>query len=200
MKPLMSASIIQGIFGRGPRAKLLQWLYLQDGPQSYGARALARHAAIAYGSVDKAVQNLVEDQLLSRVDTEHGPEYRVPYDDVRLAHLFALFRQDSDIRQSLQKALKPFRSVPFACIFGSFASGTTRHGSDIDVLVIEASADDRFAVMTALSKVGTRFSREVSPQFYSADEFSEKLAQGDTIVLSILANPRIDVKGANLGR
>lgn len=43
--------------------------------------------------------------------------------------------------------------------------------------------------MTEFSKVGERVGREVSVQFYSAEEFGDKLKAEDPVALSILANP-----------
>ena len=68
---------------------------------------------------------LVADQLVVREETSRGPEYRAPFDDPRFKSLIMFFRQESVIVTALQRALKPFKSIEYACIFGSFASGTT---------------------------------------------------------------------------
>lgn len=188
--------MVEALFGTGPKARIVQWLYLRhDSSPAVSARALAREAAVPYGSVDKALRDLVANQLVVRDETPYGPHYRAPREDPRLAGLFTLLRQDSDITDTLKKALKPFKLVAHACVFGSFASGNTHKASDIDVLVLEDDGLDRFAVMSALGKVSARVNREVSPEFYGVSEFMGKLEQGDAIALSIAANPRIDLKG-----
>lgn len=192
----MRHSIVRALFGSGPKGRLMQWLYVRkDGSPAIAARALAREADIPYGSIDKALRELVADQLVIREETKYGPHYRAPREDPRLAGLFTLLRQDSDITEQLKKALKGFKRAPHACIFGSFASGTTHKASDIDVLVLEDGELDRFSVMTELSKVSERIGREVNPEFYSLSEFLGKLESGDPVALSIVANPRIDLKG-----
>lgn len=192
----MKKPIVEALFGTGPKARIVQWLYLRhDSSPAVSARSLAREAAVPYGSVDKALRDLVANQLVVRDETPYGPHYRAPREDPRLAGLFTLLRQDSDITDALKKALKPFKLAAHACVFGSFASGNTHKASDIDVLVLEDDGLDRFAVMSALGKVSARVKREVSPEFYSVPEFMGKLEQGDAIALSIAANPRIDLKG-----
>ncbi|PZO13456.1 MAG: hypothetical protein DCF26_16765 [Burkholderiales bacterium] len=192
----MKKPIVEALFGTGPKAKIVQWLYLRnDSSPAVAARALAREADVPYGSVDKALRELVAHQLVVREETPHGPHYRAPREDPRLAGLFTLLRQDSDITDQLKKALKPFKLASYACVFGSFASGNTHKASDIDVLVLEDGGLDRFAVMTALSKVSDRVSREVNPEFYIGSDFMDKLERGDAIALSVAANPRIDLKG-----
>ena len=193
----MSTPIVEALFGTGAKSKVMQQLYLRkEGSPSLAARALAREADVPMGSIAKTLAQLVEDQLVVREETPDGPRYRAPYEDPRLAGLFLLLRQDSDIVAQLKRALKPFKGIQYACVFGSFASGRTRAYSDVDVLVLESTDADRFAVMAALVKVGEKISREVSPQFYAVDEFLAKLDAGDAVARSILANPRIELKGA----
>jgi predicted nucleotidyltransferase len=139
---------------------------------------------------------LVEAQLVVREEMRRGPEYRAPFEDPRLKGLFLMLRQDSEIVAALKQALRKTKYVSYACIFGSFAAGTTHKGSDIDVLIIERAGLDRFEFQITLGKVADRFGRPVNPEFYSAEEFSRKLASLDPVVLSILENPRIELKGA----
>jgi predicted nucleotidyltransferase len=77
-----------------------------------------------------------------------------------------------------------------------YAAGTTHKDSDIDVLIIEQAGLDRFEFQLTLGRIAERFGRPMSPEFYSAEEFSRKLASLDPVVLSILDNPRIELKGA----
>lgn len=192
----VSKPVVQALLGKGARAKLVQYLYVElPAGKSIAARALARIAGVAYGSVHKTLGELVADQLVVREDSEHGPVYRAPLEDPRLRGLVLLLRQDSEIVAALTRAVRRFKGIQYAGIFGSFASGKTHRASDVDVLVLEREELDRFAIMTELGKVAERIGREVNPEFYGAAEFREKLEQGDPIALAILGNPRIDLKG-----
>ena len=192
----MTKPIVEALLGTGAKAKVMQWLYLQDsGDEPIAARALAREAGVPYGSINKTLHELVDRQLVVREETRYGPQYRAPHDDPRLHGLFLLIRQDSAIVKQLKRALNAVKGLSYACVFGSFAAGGARRGSDIDVLVLEGAALDRFAVMTALGKVSEKISREVSPQFYSVEEFLGKLADSDPLARDILANPLIELKG-----
>ena len=108
--------------------------------------------------------------------------------------MFLIIRQDSAIIQQLKRTLKSIKGLNYACVFGSFAAGQTRRDSDIDVLVIGDATLDRFTVMTVLGKVGDKISRDVDPQFYTAQEFQSKLADADPVARGILAHPRIELK------
>lgn len=193
----MSQPIIEALFGAGAKSKVVSHLYLSpSGAEPLAARALAREAGVAYGSIDKTLRELVHSQLVVREETARGPLYRAPFEDPRLAGLFQLIRQDSAIVAQLKRALRPLKGIAYAGVFGSFASGHTQRQSDIDVLVLEAPDIDRFSVMTALTKVAEKTQRKIEPEFYGIAEFGDKLDHLDPVAISILANPRLDLKGA----
>jgi hypothetical protein len=68
----------------------------------------------------------VDSQLAVREETRDGPQYRAPHEDPRLAGLFMLIRQDSELVGRLKRALRGHaKFVTYAGVFGSFASGKT---------------------------------------------------------------------------
>lgn len=191
----MSRPILEALFGAGAKSKVLQQLYSEKAEGTVAARALARLAGVPYGSIHKTLNELVNSQLVVRENSARGPQYRAPHEDTRLRGLFLLIRQDSAIVKQIQRVLKPIRGMRYACIFGSFATGRTHKGSDIDVLVLEGEGADRFAAMTALSKASGKLARPIDPQFYSVEEFLAKASEGEPVTCSILAGPRIALRG-----
>lgn len=190
-------TVAEAITGSRLKAKILNWLYVESTPDDrFTERQLARQIGIPPGSIHKALMTLVADQLVVREEVARGPEYRAPFEDPRFKSLISFFRQESEIVTALKRALKPFKSIEYACIFGSFASGTTHKDSDVDVLVLETSEDDRFQIISALSRVSDKIQREANPQFYPAEEFRSNASRGETVALSILSNPRIPLKGS----
>lgn len=190
-------TVAEAITGSRLKAKILSWLYVESAPDDrFTERQLARQLGIPSGSIHKVLMALVADQLVVREEASRGPEYRAPFDDPRFKSLISFFRQESQTVSALKRALKSFKAIEYACIFGSFASGTTHKDSDVDVLVLETSDDDRFQIIAALSRVSDKIQREANPQFYSVEEFRNNASQGETIALSILSNPRIPLKGS----
>lgn len=175
---------------------MIRWLYVIAEPsKGFSERALARHAGVAEGTVHRPLLALVAGQLLVKEETEEGPRYRAPHEDPRLKYLFLFLRQDSNIVAQIARAMKKLKSVQYACVFGSFATGTTNKGSDIDVLVLESTEEQRTEVLKAFSALSDSIGREVNPQIYSTEEFQANLAHGDSIALSLVSD-RIDLKGA----
>lgn len=192
----MASSLVEALFVNRPHAKIIEWLYVSaSSSESFAVRELARCAGVPSGSINRALKDLVDRQLVVREQTKYGPRYRAPFEDPRWKHLFLLVREDSTIVRALKRALRPFKSIEYACIFGSFAHDTTHKASDVDVLILETSDAERFGIMTALSQVSDKISRETNGQFYSLQEFRANVKDGDAVVLNIIGNPHITLKG-----
>lgn len=192
----MSNSVLTSLFGDGAQAIIMDYFYVRASDSTaVHAGAVAAATKVPAGSVHKTLAVLVAKQLLVQVQSSRGPAYRAPTGDPRLTHLFALLRQDSDIVRRLRLALKPIKGVSAACIFGSFARGTTHSSSDIDVLVIENDGADRFETLAAIGKVAEKVRRPVNPEFYSTEELRAKLADGDSFVMQVMSENRIGIKG-----
>jgi predicted nucleotidyltransferase len=193
----VSATQIEALVGSELRARLLRWFYVEAQPGVPAhEREIARRTGIAPGSVHHALKRLEEGQLIVREETPRGPQYRAPYEDVRLQPLFTLFRQQSVLVSALRAALAGAAQVVFACIFGSFAQGTAGVASDIDVLVLEQSREARQRVLSALGKVQESTTARIDITTMSVEKFRSMLGEGDAFAVSVVGGPRIVLKGA----
>lgn len=189
-------SVAESITGSRLKAKILNWLFVDATAETrVTERQLAKQLGIPAGSIHKVLLSLVEDQLIAREEGPRGPQYRAPLEDPRLKALIAFFRQESEIVTKLKRALKPFKTIDYACIFGSFARGTTHRESDVDVLVLENSDEERSQILLALSVVSDKIGREANAQFYSVEEFRNNAQSGERVASSILRSPCIPLKG-----
>ena len=192
----MSTSQIEALVGSELRARLLRWFYVEAQPgMSAYEREIARRTGISPGSVHHALKRLEEGQLIVREETPRGPQYRAPYEDVRLQPLFTLFRQQSVLVSALRNALVDVPQVAYACIFGSFAQGTAGAASDVDVLVLEESRDARQRILSALAKVQESTTAKIDITTMSVDKFRGMLSEGDAFAVSVVGSPRIVLKG-----
>ncbi len=192
----VSRKLIEALVGSELRARLLHWFYVEALPGvSTHEREIARRTGIAPGSVHHALKRLADGQLIVREETPRGPQYRAPHEDVRLQPLFCFFRQQSELVGALRGALEGVAHVAYACIFGSFAQGTTDARSDVDVLVLEKSRESRQRILSALGKVQESASARIDITTMSVDKFRGMLAEGDAFALSVVGSPRIALKG-----
>jgi len=193
----IASRFAQELFGGSIKEKILQRLYTQPDSSALASEAaLAREIGVVPGSMNKALRQLVAAGLIVKDKTSLGSGYRAPLEDPRLRLLIQFFRQDSLIVMALRRALKPFKTIEYAYVFGSFARGTTHKGSDVDVLVLETSDEERYHIKMALSVTSDKIGREANGQFYSVEEFRDKAKRGEVVPTSILTQPRIDLKGS----
>lgn len=193
----MKSSVTAALFVNAPQVKLIEFLYVEaKREEQFATRDLARRAGVAYGSVDRAMKDLVARGLVTRLETQDGPRFRAPFEDARLRHLFLLLRQGSGIVSALQRALRGLKTVRYACVFGSFARGEDGAQSDIDVLILRDRQEGQLDVYSALQRVADRFGREVNPHLLDTQEFLKDIDSGEAVAKSILANARIDLLGA----
>jgi len=195
----MSTRQIQALVGSELRARLLHWFYVEADPaQAIHEREIARRTGIAPGSVHHALKRLEEGELIVRENSSRGPQYRAPYEDARLQPLFALMRQESEVVTQLRAALAPVPQVAYACIFGSFAQGTSGVASDVDVLVLEESRDVRQEILAALGKAEEILKRHVDITTMSVEKFQTMLKELDAFALGVMGGNRIVLKGDTL--
>lgn len=192
----LKSSVTAALFVNSPQVKLIDFLYVEaKRNEQFATRELARRAAVAYGSVDRAMKDLVARGLVTRLETQEGPRFRAPFEDARLRHLFLLLRQGSGIVSALQRALRVVKSVRYACVFGSFARGEDGGHSDIDVLVLRDQEEGQLEIYSALQRVADRFGREVNPHLLGTQEFLGDVETGEAVAKSILAHARIELLG-----
>jgi predicted nucleotidyltransferase len=93
----------------------------------------------------------------------------------------------------LAEALK-VADIQCAFVFGSVAAGAEDAGSDVDLMVIGEVGLRKVSGM--LAGIGNRLGREINPHVMNSAEFSRRVSQKDHFVTSLLATPRIFVKGS----
>ncbi len=177
----------------GYRRRLLGLLLLNPDEGLHG-REIARRIGLPAGSVARELNRLVETGLLKREkrgnQSIYSADRRCPVFD----EIAAILRKTSGAGDVLSQALEPLsEQIDVACIFGSFARGTQRPGSDIDVLVVGAA--DLGDVLDALRTAQDELKREISPNVFTAREWRTKLKAGNDFVKDVLAKPKIFLIG-----
>ncbi len=81
-----------------------------------------------------------------------------------------------------------------AFVFGSIAAGNAHAGSDVDLMVI-GSLGLR-SVTKLLAGVASSLGREVNPHVIGIEEFRRRRDEKEHFISSVLASPKIFVKGA----
>ena len=180
------------LFGKARRTILA--LLFTHADQAFYLRQIVRVTGLGIGPVQREAKALTEAGVIKR--TARGKEVYFQAD--RLSPVFADLRnlivKTSGVGDVLRAALAPVSTgINAAFIYGSFARGTERRASDIDLMIV---GDVDFSqVVSAISSAQELLGREVNPTVYSTSEFRAKLAAGHRFVRSVMDGSKLFVIG-----
>jgi predicted nucleotidyltransferase len=180
------------LFGKTRRAVLA--LTYGRPEESFHLRRIARFAATGQGVLQRELQQLTAVGLLTRRVSGRQTYYQADRACPIFEELRSVVTKTAGLSDVLRDALVPLgERVTVAFVFGSFAQGTQRAGSDVDVLVV---GQVTFGELTeALAPVQERLSREVNPTVYPRREFQEKVRARQHFVTRVLASPKLFLVG-----
>jgi predicted nucleotidyltransferase len=148
-----------------------------------GAGATQRELAFLCGC-EIVLRSRRGNQVLYRVNPKH-PLY---------PELSGIVRKTWGAEVVLRNALAKIAPVvTYAAIFGSYARGEERPGSDLDLLVIGKAEFGE--VVEVLSSAQRSLGREVNPVVYDQGEFLRKLKAGNHFLRTVAKAPLIFLVG-----
>ncbi len=126
---------------------------------------------------------------------KHGREvvYRANTSCPILPELRSIMIKTVGLVDRVREALAALEGIRVAFIYGSFAEGTPRPDSDIDLFVVgEAGLRDLVPVLGPLEEA---LARQISPVVMGSEEFSGRLANRDHFVDAVWKGPKLMVRG-----
>ena len=98
------------------------------------------------------------------------------------------------VQGAIRDLLNGIPSIRRAFIYGSFAKNTEQAGSDIDLcFIIRKERFNENLLLAKLRQLEIRLGREINYTFFSAEEWASKQSAGDSFVLGLLKNKRIEL-------
>ena len=180
------------LFGKTRRAILS--LLFGHAEDSFYMRQIARAAGVGMGAVQRELKNLADAGIIMRIGRGRQVYYQANPDCPVFAELKGFVVKTAGVADVLRAALVPLADgISKAFIYGSFARGSEKRGSDIDVLVVGEVAFSE--VVSLLASAQKRLGREVNPTVYPPDEFTSKAKAGNHFIKSILKKPKIFLIG-----
>jgi predicted nucleotidyltransferase len=177
----------------GYRRRVLGLLLLAPDQALHG-REIARRTGLQSGTVLRELNRLVDAGLLKREKRGNQSLYGADRDCPIFEEVAGILRKTSGAADVIAGALGPLSDrIESAFIYGSFAKGTARAGSDIDVLIVGAA--ELGAVIDALYPVQAQVGREINPKVFSSREWNAKLKAKSAFATELQANPKIVLIG-----
>ena len=180
----MLADFLLGPF----RTRVLSTLLLHP-DAAWHVRELARRLNALPGSTNRELVKLADAGILSRQQIGNQVHYRANRGCPVFEELAGLLRKTSGMSTVIAEALQPVsKLIQYALIFGSIARGQQTVDSDIDVLIL---GDLSFAdAVEALHPAQAVVQREINPVVYRTDDFTARVASGNTWALEVVEKPK----------
>ena len=184
-----STSLSDALF-TATQQRVLGCLFGQPG-RSYSVSELINTTGAGSGAVQRELARLAGSGLLTVEHVGKQKLYRANPDSPIHDELAAIVRKTFGLAAPLREALAPLADrLHAAFVHGSVAKGSDTAASDIDLLLV-ADALTYADAMAALHPLMGRLGREINPTLYTRAELRKRIAEGNSFVTRVLAQPRL---------
>lgn len=169
-------------------------LLLLHPDEAFHLREIARITDTQPGTLRRELKQLEAAGVLRSERMGNLKLYRADSACPIYEELRGILKKTAGIVDVLRDALAPLSErISFACVYGSVASGTEQHASDLDVLVVgDVSFEE---VVGALHSCQESLRRDVNANVYGEAEFEEKRKQSGEFIPRVLRGHLINIIG-----
>lgn len=170
------------------QARLFCWLFGQP-ERSYHLSELRRLSELGSASLQRELNRLVDAGLVLSERVGNLRRFQANPKSPVYAELVALTRKTLGTVPLLREALRPIAArLETAFIYGSVAKQTDTAQSDIDLMLVgeDLSLNE---ILTLLLPLETQLGRKINPNIYTPSEYARRLAEPDSFVNRVLAQP-----------
>jgi predicted nucleotidyltransferase len=160
------------------------------GDRGVHLRELARRTGLDPAGVQRELRKLTKAGIVLERRAGNQKEYslnrRCPvYPELRM-----MIVKTIGLADELRTSLEPLKTrIQQAFIYGSFASGTDRPDSDIDLMIVGRVSLREVA--KALSDAGRTLSRVINPTVLRPEEYEKRLGESNSFVQLVASGDRI---------
>ena len=185
-------TLIETLFSRARIAVLSELSKAAD--TGLHLREIARRSSLNSKTILREVHALRDVDVLTAQEIGRQIIYRLNPDCPIYEELRSIIRKTVGLAEVLQNALAPLQDrIEFAYIYGSYATGTERLNSDIDLMVVCKLTLRELS--SPIREAGRTMQRTVNPTLYSPQEYAEELKDDNSFVARVHHGSRIDLIG-----
>ncbi len=161
-------------------------LFVGDYQNEVYGREAARELSMNQKTVANVLLRLEKENILRSKTEGRNKVYRLNLSNPALMHILSMveeenavhFREESGLGRDFVDEILKSKS-PLVIIFGSYANGTQKKNSDVDILALSPFDAD-------LSDIQKFYKIKASVKEYSEEEFKEALKSGDFLITEVL--------------
>lgn len=165
--------------------------------RSFYANEIARRSGLGKGTIMRELERLKGAGILAMTRVGNQTHYRANPECPIYHELLGIICKTSGIAEPIRMALQVFAdALIWAFVYGSIAKGEAHAQSDVDVLLIgdQLSYSE---VMEHLLPVEELLGRTINPVLYTLDDWQAKRAAGNSFVVRVEAQDKVDLIGRN---
>lgn len=176
------------------QTRVLRWLFGQP-ERGFHLNELLRLTGLGSASLQRELNKLVNAELVHSERVGNLRTFQANAESPVYEELTGLVRKTLGAQPALREALQPLaKDVESAWIYGSVAKGTDTARSDIDVMLVGKDLTlDR--VLNLLIPQETQLGRKINPTILTPAEFKRRLAEPDSFVNRVMAQPVLPLMG-----
>lgn len=164
--------------------------------RSFYANEIIALAASGSGAVQRELARLEAAALVTVLRVGNQKHYQANHAAPIFEELRSIVLKTSGLADVLRAALQPlWPFIEIAFVYGSIAKGTERAGSDVDLMVI-GSLPSNAQLLECVLPAQAQLGRAVNPTMYTQDEFAQRVRDGRSFIMRVLAQPKVFVKGS----
>ena len=187
----MNISIGDALFTKAQQALLA--LFFGSPDRSFYLNEVVRLADMGRGATSRELAKFTASGLLIASKQGNQNHYQANKASPIFNELSSIVKKTFGVAGVLKTSLSELLpTLSKAFVYGSVAKGEDHAGSDVDVMLVgdELSYSE---IMQLLETAETQLQRTVNPTIYSVDDFDSRLADGQSFLSKVMAQPIIDL-------
>jgi len=183
--------LLETLFRTRAFVQVLGFLFLNQGREYY-LNDLARQAGVSAPTALREMERMQPLNIITKTKVGSTTFYKVNQDCTIYEELKRIFLKFELTDEIISDELEKF-NIKYTLIFGSFARGTEKESSDLDLLII--GDVKRSIVLRSISELESKIGREINAIIWNEKTFYEKIKHGVSLLSSINKNEIIMVLG-----
>lgn len=157
-------------------------------------REIARLSGLAIGTIQREVANLREAGMLIERRDGNRLYFAANRDHPIFPELQRIALKTTGLVEQLSTALDGVEGIRLAFVFGSFAKGGETADSDVDLFIIGDTGLRQ--IVPRLKTVAETMNREINPNVYKAETFTQKWKAGDAFITQVAEGEKLWIIGS----
>ena len=174
------------------RAEIFKLLFGADNAVLH-MREIERKSGFSIRTVQRELNNLVKLELLKKTKDGNRTYFQANKENPVFPDIYNLVQKTVGWVSLLKNALSETADIDFAFVFGSFASGTQKSHSDIDLMIIGNISLRK--LISVLSGISEKTGREINPHVFDKTEFLQRIRNNDHFISNVTAAKKIFLLG-----